>query len=262
MLVVNFVNKKNEEARNAFYVACQCKGNMLRIADVKEQKSRKYAELAKLEKNGESTVEALDKMNELNKKEIELLELVNGQTAVYEKVTSDMIAAGCKKEAVENILALIACDGNFKLFPSANIFSNADLVSLITALDALHCGAVATEDGLIAVSENEKTACKSAKAAIVKLVKDSFSLVADTPYTSRAYVKLTGRELKMLHESFVTGLRGKKSDGDDYSYTVSYNKAARITTDSKGNQKIVANRLLKTISMLVFERLQETAKAE
>lgn len=262
MLLVNFVNEKTQEARNAFYAACQCKCNMLKLADVKHQKARKHLELGKLEEKGEDTAKAELELAELKEKSETLKEIVDSQTPIYEKVVSDMVGAGCKKEAVENILALIACDGNFKLFPSANIFSNADLVSLITALDALHCGAVATDDGLIAVSDNEKTACKSAKAAIVKLVKDNFSLVADTPYTSRAYVKLTGRELKMLHESFVTGLRGKKSDGDDYSYTVSYNKAARITTDSKGNQKIVANRLLKTISMLVFERLQETAKAE
>lgn len=262
MLLVNFVNEKNQESRNAFYVACQCKGNMLKLADVKHQKARKHLELGKLEEKGEDTTKAETELDELKEKSETLQGLVDSQTPIYEKVISDMVAAGCKKEAVENILSLIACDGNFRLFPSANIFSNADLVSLITALDALHCGAVATDEGLIAVSDNEKTACKSAKAAIVKLIKDNFSLVADTPYTSRANVKLTGRELKMLHESFVTGLRGKKSDGDDYSYIVSYNKAARITTDSKGNQKIVANRLLKTISMLVFERLQETAKAE
>ena len=69
---------------------------------------------------------------------------------------------------------------------------------LYDALEAIHINSKAGEDGNIIMSKEVKEAYKKASEELERIIKVTFSLSHETPYTRKTRVKLTAEDKKLL----------------------------------------------------------------
>lgn len=181
---------------------------------------------------------------------------------VYEKVVSAMSEKnkdhfGNNKDVVRTVLRVLATWNNSKLVKYAIIpaFQSPDLYE---ALQAIHINSKAGEDGNITMSKEVKEAYKKASQELETIIKTTFSLPFETPYTDKTRVKLTAEDKKLLNDCYVRGF-SNKFDVDDKKGTVTFKdrqintlvkakknrKTGDITYDYSGLASTIANIVIK-----------------
>lgn len=160
---------------------------------------------------------------------------------IYNKVVSAMSEKnkdhfGNSKDVVRTVLRVLATWDNSKLVKYA-IIPAFQSPALYEALEAIHINSKAGEDGNITMSKEVKEAYKKASQELETIIKTTFSLPFDTPYTDKTRVKLTAEDKKLLNDCYVRGF-SNKFDVNDKKGTVTF-KDRQINTlvKAKKNRK-------------------------
>lgn len=160
---------------------------------------------------------------------------------IYNKVISTMSEKnkdhfGNSKDVVRTVLRVLATWNNSKLVKYA-IIPAFQSPALYEALEAIHINSKAGEDGNITMSKEVKEAYKKASQELETIIKTTFSLPFETPYTDKTRVKLTAEDKKLLNDCYVRGF-SNKFDVDDKKGTVTF-KDRQINTlvKAKKNRK-------------------------
>lgn len=181
---------------------------------------------------------------------------------VYEKVVSAMSEKnadhfGNSKDVVRTVIRVLATWNNSKLVKYA-IIPAFQSPALYEALEAIHINSKAGEDGNITMSKEVKEAYKKASQELETIIKTTFSLPFETPYTDKTRVKLTAEDKKLLNDCYVRGF-SNKFDVDDKKGTVTFKdrqintlvkakknrKTGDITYDYSGLASTIANIVIK-----------------
>ena len=109
------------------------------------------------------------------------------------------------------------------------------VVSTMSQKNADHFGNSA--DVVRTVLREVKEAYKKASAELETIIKKTFSLPFETPYTDKTRVKLTAEDKKLLNDCYIKGF-SNKFDVDDEKGTVSFKKRQINTlVKAKKNRK-------------------------
>lgn len=181
---------------------------------------------------------------------------------IYNKVVSAMSEKnkdhfGNSKDVVRTVLRVLATWDNSKLVKYAIIpaFQSPELYE---ALQAIHINSKAGDDGNLVMSKEVKEAYKKASAELETIIKKTFSLPFETPYTDKTRVKLTAEDKKLLNDCYIKGF-SNKFDVDDEKGTVSFKKrqintlvkvkknrkTGEITYDYSGLASTISNIVIK-----------------
>lgn len=170
----------------------------------------------------------------------------NQTLEVYEKVVSAMTEKnkdhfGNSKDVVRTVLRVLATWNNSKLVKYA-IIPAFKSPALYEALEAIHINSKAGEDGNITMSKEVKEAYKKASQELETIIKTTFSLPFETPYTDKTRVKLTAEDKKLLNDCYVRGF-SNKFNVDDENGIVSFKKRqvntlVRVRKDKKTGEKV------------------------
>lgn len=160
---------------------------------------------------------------------------------IYNKVVSVMSAKnkdhfGNNKDVVRTVLRVLATWNNSKLVKYA-IIPAFQSPALYEALETIHITSKAGDDGNLVMSKEVKEAYKKASAELETIIKTTFSLPFETPYTDKTRVKLTVEDKKLLNDCYIKGF-SNKFDVDDEKGTVSFKKRQINTlVKAKKNKK-------------------------
>lgn len=179
---------------------------------------------------------------------------------IYNKVINAMTKKndahfGNSKDVVRTVLRCLATVDNSKLIKYA-IIPAFESPALYNALETIHVNSKALEDGNIELTDKVKTAYKTATKELDSIIKNTFSLPFETPYTSKTRVKMTAEDRKLLNDCYIKGFTNKFDVNDDI---VTFKKrqintlvkvrkdrkTKKETVDYSGLASVIANIVLK-----------------
>ena len=159
---------------------------------------------------------------------------------VYEKVITAMSLRnkdgfGNNKDVVRTVLRVLGSWDNSKLVKYA-IIPAFQSPALYEALETIHITSKANENGELSMTNDVKEAYKKASQELETIIKTTFSLPFETPYTDKTRVKLTAEDKKLLNDCYVRGFSNKFDTDDDGKVTF---KKRQINTlvKAKKNKK-------------------------
>lgn len=215
-LSINFYNNNiTDELRNELMQAVEhenCTMNIqllddtiskltTKIANVNDTYSKEELDAFKVQlKNAIATRE------EFEKKQDETQETYN---KVIDTMTQKNDAHfGNNKDVVRTVLRVLASWNNSKLVKLA-IIPAFQSPALYTALETIHINSKPCEDGNIELTKEVKDAYKNATKELDSIIKNTFSLPFETPYTSKTRLKMTADDRKLLNDCYVKGFKNK-----------------------------------------------------
>lgn len=221
-LNINFLNKNATlKMTEEFMTAVTHEECKMNIQLLKDDISRLKTRIANIEKNEDKTPEQKEVETEalsVQLKETELtLEEAEKDSAETLETYNSVISAMTEEnhdhfknnaDVVRTVLRVLATWNNSKLVKYA-IIPAFKSPALYKALESIHVNSKAGEDGQIVMSKEVKEAYKSASKELETIIKTTFSLPFETPYTDKTRVKLTAEDKKLLHDSYVKGFRNK-----------------------------------------------------
>ena len=229
--------KKNitEELRNEFHSAISYENADMNIQLLNTDISRLETRITNLKNNEDKTeeekaVELADLTAKLEEKKVLRSEFEQKKAdlvEVYNKVVSAMSEKnadhfGNNKDVVRTVLRVLATWNNSKLVKYAIIPAFKD-ETLYNALETIHVTSKAGENGNLVMSKEVKEAYKTASAQLETIIKTTFSLPFETPYTDKTRVKLTAEDKKLLNDCYIRGF-SNKFDTDEDTGKVSFKK--------------------------------------
>lgn len=235
-LSINFYKKNiTEELRNDFHSAISYENADMNIQLLDTDISRLETRITNLKNNKDKTeeeksIELADLNAKLEEKKASRSEFEQEKTdlaEVYNKVVSAMSEKnkdhfGNNKDVVRTVLRVLATWNNSKLVKYAIIPAFKD-ETLYNALETIHVTSKAGEDGNLVMSKEVKEAYKTASAQLETIIKKTFSLPFETPYTDKTRVKLTAEDKKLLNDCYIRGF-SNKFDTDEDTGKVSFKK--------------------------------------
>lgn len=249
-LSINFYKKNiTEELRNEFHSAISYENADMNIQLLDTDISRLETRITNLKNNEDKTeeekaVELADLTAKLEEKKVLRSEFEQEKTdlaEVYNKVVSAMSEKnadhfGNNKDVVRTVLRVLATWNNSKLVKYAIIPAFKD-ETLYNALETIHVTSKAGENGNLVMSKEVKEAYKTASAQLETIIKKTFSLPFETPYTDKTRVKLTAEDKKLLNDCYIRGF-SNKFDTDEDTGKVSFKKRQINTlVKAKKNRK-------------------------
>ncbi len=270
-LSINFYAEKiTDEKKQELMTAVEHEKCAMLIQMAEADISRLNTQIANLEKNEDMSEDKKKvKLDDLNQKLEEVkqeksdLETSKEETLeVYNKVFVSLTHKnkdhfGNNKDVVRTVLRVLASWDNSKLVKYAIIpaFQSPELYN---ALEAIHINSKAGENGNITMSNEVKEAYKKASTELETIIKTTFSLPFETPYTSKTRVKLTAEDKKLLNDCYVKGFTNK-FDIDDKKDTISFkerqvNTLVKVKKNRKtGKMEYDYSGLASTISNIVIK---------
>lgn len=235
-LSINFYKKNiTEELRNEFHSAISYENADMNIQLLNTDISRLETRITNLKNNEDKTeeekaVELADLTAKLEEKKVLRSEFEQKKAdlvEVYNKVVSAMSEKnadhfGNNKDVVRTVLRVLATWNNSKLVKYAIIPAFKD-ETLYNALETIHVTSKAGENGNLVMSKEVKEAYKTASAQLETIIKTTFSLPFETPYTDKTRVKLTAEDKKLLNDCYIRGF-SNKFDTDEDTGKVSFKK--------------------------------------
>lgn len=235
-LSINFYKKNiTEELRNEFHSAISYENADMNIQLLDTDISRLETRITNLKNNEDKTeeeksIELADLNAKLEEKKASRSEFEQEKTdlaEVYNKVVSAMSEKnaehfGNNKDVVRTVLRVLATWNNSKLVKYAIIPAFKD-ETLYNALETIHVTSKAGENGNLVMSKEVKEAYKTASAQLETIIKTTFSLPFETPYTDKTRVKLTAEDKKLLNDCYIRGF-SNKFDTDEDTGKVSFKK--------------------------------------
>lgn len=264
-LAINFFAENiSDDARNDFHLAIYHEKCDMELALVKSSINKLNSKIEN--KDGDYTEEQVEgfksELEKLEKVETELNNDLSASKEVYEKVLANMTHKdekshdGNKKDVVRTVFRVLASVENSKLIKSA-IIPAFKTPELYEALETIHVNSKATIDGAISLTKEVKEAYKTASKELETIIKTTFSLPFETPYTAKTRVKLTAEDKKLLNDCYVKGFTNKFSVNrktgvvsfDERKIntlvTVKENKNGGLTYNYSGLATTIANIVLK-----------------
>lgn len=240
-LSINFYSETiNKELKSEFHSAIDYENADMNIQLLDTDISRLETRINNLKNNTDKTedeksVELADLTAKLEEKQASRSNFEQEKTSlaeVYNKVVSVMSEKnanhfGNNKDVVRTVLRVLATWDNSKLVKYAIIPAFKD-ETLYNALETIHITSKAGEDGNIVMTKEVKEAYKTASAQLETIIKTTFSLPFETPYTNKTRVKLTAEDKKLLNDCYIKGF-SNKFDVDDEKGTVSF-KTRQVNT--------------------------------
>lgn len=235
-LAINFyAGNITEDLRNEFHSAIDYEFADMNITMLTADIARLETRISNLKSNEDKTeeekaVELASLESQLAGKQTARTEFENQKSdlsEVYDKVVSVMSEKnadhfGNSKDVVRTVLRVLATWDNSKLVKYA-IIPAFQSPALYEALEAIHVNSKAGDDGNIVMSKEVKEAYKKASQELETIIKTTFSLPFETPYTNKTRVKLTAEDKKLLNDCYIKGF-SNKFDVDDEKGTVSFKK--------------------------------------
>lgn len=249
-LSINFYKKNiTKELRNEFHSAISYENADMNIQLLDTDISRLETRIKNLKNNEDKTeeeksIELADLNAKLEEKKASRSEFEQEKTdlaEVYNKVVSAMSEKnadhfGNNKDVVRTVLRVLATWNNSKLVKYAIIPAFKD-ETLYNALETIHVTSKAGDDGNLVMSKEVKEAYKTASAQLENIIKTTFSLPFETPYTDKTRVKLTAEDKKLLNDCYIRGF-SNKFDTDEDTGKVSFKKRQINTlVKAKKNRK-------------------------
>lgn len=235
-LSINFYKKNiTEELRNEFHSAISYENADMNIQLLDTDISRLETRITNLKNNEDKTeeekaVELADLTAKLEEKKVlrsdfeqkkaDLVEVYNKVVSAMSEKNADHF--GNNKDVVRTVLRVLATWNNSKLVKYAIIPAFKD-ETLYNALETIHVTSKAGEDGNLVMSKEVKEAYKTASAQLENIIKTTFSLPFETPYTDKTRVKLTAEDKKLLNDCYIRGF-SNKFDTDEDTGKVSFKK--------------------------------------
>lgn len=198
-----------------------------------------------------------DKKTDIEKLEKIQLELVDSYNKVIAAMTEKNVNHfGNSKDVVCTIFRVLATLNNSKLVKYAIIPAFESSV-LYEALETININSRANEDGDIIMSKEVKEAYKKASQELETIIKTTFSLPFDTPYTNKTRVKLTAEDKKLLNDCYVKGFTNKFNTDSNGIITFkkrTINTLVKVTKNRKtGEIKYNYSGLASTIANIVIK---------
>lgn len=241
-LHLNFIKETiSEEMKNEFFTAVQHEEtSMLKTAC--EENIEKLNKRLKKEDITQEEMQALTVQLDNEKKILETLESTLAETAeTSEKVINAMSEKnencfGNKKAIVRNVLRILATHDNAKLVKYALVetFKGADLYN---ALETIHINSRSNDDGGLVLSKEVKEAYSKASQELETIIKTTFSLPFETPYTEKTRVKLTAADKKLLHDCYIKGFRNGFSENAKTGVVEFTGRQVKTLVKSKKDKK-------------------------
>jgi len=249
-LNINFLNESAtvEQVKN-LHVAINHEGTEMSIQLCKDDISRTEKQISNLEKAESKTEDQKEKEREaLNaklddlKEALEKLKTDAAETLpVYTQVVTEMSVKnenhfGNDKDVVRTVLRILATWDNSKLIKYAIIpaFQSPELYN---ALEAIHVSSKASQKACMDKKKCRKKNSKNIHAELETIIKKTFSLPFETPYTTKTRVKLTAEDKKLLNDCYVKGFTNKFSV-DEKTGNVDFSKRQVNTlVKAKRNKK-------------------------
>ena len=180
---------------------------------------------------------------------------------IYEKVVSAMSEKnenhfGNSKDVVRTVLRVLATWDNSKLVKYA-IIPAFQSPTLYEALETIHITSKAGENGNLVMSKAVKDAYKKASQELETIIKTTFSLPFETPYTDKTRVKLTAEDKKLLNDCYIRGFSNKFNTDDDGNVSFKKRqintlvkakknkKTQEVTYDYSGLASVISNIVIK-----------------
>lgn len=160
---------------------------------------------------------------------------------VYNKVLNAMSVKnkdrfGNRLEVVKTVLNVLATWNNSKLVKYA-ITPAFQSPALYEALETIHITSTADDDGILILTDDVKQAYKNASKALESIIKNTFSLSFETPYTAQTRVKMNASDKKLLNDCYVKGFTNKfeyDEDKNEISFKKrQINTLVKVKTDKK-----------------------------
>lgn len=215
-LSINFYNNNiTDELRNEFMQAVEhenCTMNIQLLDDIISKLNTKIANVN--ETYTKEEVDAFKVQLTTNTKAREEFEQKQEETLeIYNKVIEEMTRKndahfGNNKDVVRTVLRVLASWNNSKLIKLA-IIPAFESPALYNALETIHINSKAGEDGNITMSKEVKDAYKNATKELDSIIKNTFSLPFETPYTSKTRLKMTAEDRKLLNDCYIKGFNNK-----------------------------------------------------
>ena len=235
-LSINFYKKNiTEELRNEFHSAISYENADMNIQLLDTDISRLETRITNLKNNEDKTeeekaVELADLTAKLEEKKVlrsdfeqkkaDLVEVYNKVVSAMSEKNADHF--GNNKDVVRTVLRVLATWNNSKLVKYAIIPAFKD-ETLYNALETIHVTSKAGENGNLVMSKEVKEAYKTASVQLETIIKTTFSLPFETPYTDKTRVKLTAEDKKLLNDCYIRGF-SNKFDTDEDTGKVSFKK--------------------------------------
>lgn len=249
-LSINFYAKNiKKDALAEFHSAIDYENADMNIQLLDTDISRLETRITNLKNNEDKTeeekaIELADLTAKLDEKQALRSEFEQDKSnlaEVYNKVVSAMSEKnannfGNSKDVVRTVFRVLATWNNSKLVKYAIIPAFKDEI-LYNALETIHITSKAGNDGNIVMSKEVKEAYKTASTQLENIIKTTFSLPFETPYTDKTRVKLTADDKKLLNDCYIRGF-SNKFDTDEDSGKVTFKKRQINTlVKAKKNRK-------------------------
>lgn len=254
MLAINFWNQDiTPESKSEFMNAVDHENALMSIqlVDSQIEALQKKINNANSENSDatEEEKEALEQqMAQLNKTKSELEEKSAETKSTHDIVVDTMSEKnenhfGNDSDTVRTILRVLASWDNSKLIKYAIIpaFQSPDLYE---ALEAIHVNSTAGEDGELILTDEVKSAYKQASQELERIIKVTFSLPFETPYTAKTRVKLTAEDKKLLNDCYIKGFSNKFDQDED---------TGRVTFKKRQLNKLVKERKNKKTGKVEYD---------
>lgn len=159
---------------------------------------------------------------------------------IYNKVVSAMSEKnkdhfGNSKDVVRTVLRVLATWNDSKLVKYA-IIPAFQSPALYEALETIHISSTASINGELSMTKEVKEAYKKASTELETIIKTTFSLPFDTPYTDKTRVKLTADDKKLLNDCYIKGF-SNKFDTDDNGNVSFKKRQINTLVKAKKNKK-------------------------
>ena len=257
MLLTSFVKSENVDNRRKF-------DNAVLYMQATYDKTLAESDLAKNRKAYNRNGVTKDEQKVLDDKKAEIEAdiakfekiMVNLEPS-YKSVHDEMVAAGNKKTAVEHVLGVLGTFGDRKRLQLAVSIDEDKLEKFASALDVIHVKGGCTDNGMVSQTKEVKAAIKTAKDDITAVIKEEFSLQSETIYTDKIWVKINATDLRMVHETYVTGLRVSKisqNEEDDFTVKLSMRTAISTKKNKEGEKRVDSKSFRNTIAQIVMTK--------
>lgn len=223
-LNINFLNNSaTVNQTKEFFTAIDYETNEMLVLLINDTISRYQKQLARIledETLSEEEQEAESKVlaNKIAQEESALKEvesILKESKETHDKVIDAMTLENHDhfkndRDTVKTVLRVLGSWNNSKLVKYA-IIPAFESPELYNCLESIHTLSKAGEDGQIIMSKEVKQAYKNASKELESIIKKTFSLPFETPYTDKTRVKLTAEDKKLLNDCYVKGFKNKFS---------------------------------------------------
>lgn len=257
MLLTSFVKSENVDNRRKF-------DNAVLYMQATYDKTLAESDLTKNRKAYNRNGVTKDEQKVLDDKKAEIEERIENFEKImtnlepsYKAVHDEMVATGNKKTAVEHVLGVLGTFGDRKRLQLAVVIDEDKLEKFANALDLIHVKGGCTDSGMVSMSKEVKEAVKTAKDDITAVLKEEFSLQAETIYTDKVWVKINATDLRMIHETYVTGLKVSKftqNEENDFIVKVSMRTAISSKKNRDGEKTVDSKSFRNTIAQIVMAK--------